>query len=142
MKKDNEIAGKTGTTSNHSDGWCIGMTQGLCVGVWVGGENRCIHFRTLDTGQGAVTARPIWEKFMLHLYADPAVPYKKGPLPKPTTPLNLPCMKETEANIQQKNQVSTPVELPEMVENEQDTTLIEDEKEDTLDTYLNADEVF
>lgn len=80
MKEDNEICGKTGTTSNHSDGWCIGMAKDLCTGVWVGGENRCIHFRTIELGQGAVMARPIWEKFMLRLYDDPALPYKKGPL--------------------------------------------------------------
>lgn len=80
MKESNEICGKTGTTSNHSDGWCIGIAKNLCTGVWVGGENRCIHFRTIDLGQGAVMARPIWEKFMLRLYHDPTVPYKKGPL--------------------------------------------------------------
>jgi len=100
IKENNEICGKTGTSSNHSDGWCIGMSQGLCTGVWVGAENRAIHFKTLATGQGAVTARPIWEKFMLRLYKDPHVPYKKGPLPKPDVPIILPCMKiEEEKSI-------------------------------------------
>jgi len=80
MKEGNEICGKTGTTSNHSDAWCVGMAKDLCTGVWVGGENRSIHFRTMDLGQGAVMARPIWEKFMLRLYEDPALPYQKGPL--------------------------------------------------------------
>ena len=80
MREDNEICGKTGTTSNHSDGWCIGIARDLCTGIWVGGENRCIHFRTIELGQGAVMARPIWEKFMLRLYDDPTLPYQKGPL--------------------------------------------------------------
>jgi penicillin-binding protein 1A len=88
LKDNNEIAGKSGTTSNHSDGWFIGLTQGLCTGVWVGGEDRCIHFRDFELGQGAVTARPIWEKFILKLYNDPDTVYQKGPLVDPSIPLS------------------------------------------------------
>ncbi|WP_419241411.1 transglycosylase domain-containing protein [Cardinium endosymbiont of Nabis limbatus] len=80
LRADNDIAGKSGTTSNHSDGWFIGLTQNLCTGVWVGGEDRCIHFRDFHLGQGSATARPIWEKFILKLYNDPHLPYKKGAL--------------------------------------------------------------
>ncbi|AXI23977.1 Penicillin binding protein transpeptidase domain protein [Cardinium endosymbiont of Sogatella furcifera] len=80
LREQNEIAGKSGTTSNHSDGWFIGLTQNLCTGVWVGGEDRCIHFRDFSLGAGSVTARPIWEKFMIKLYNDPQLVYKKGPL--------------------------------------------------------------
>ncbi len=80
IREENEICGKTGTTSNQSDGWFVGMARGLCAGVWVGGEDRCIHFRNLGLGSGARTARPIWEKFMLSIYADPELPYEKGPL--------------------------------------------------------------
>ncbi|WP_342265478.1 transglycosylase domain-containing protein [Cardinium endosymbiont of Philonthus spinipes] len=80
LRGQNDIAGKSGTTSNHSDGWFIGLTQNLCTGVWVGGEDRCIHFRDFALGQGSATARPIWEKFMLRLYSDPLLVYKKGPL--------------------------------------------------------------
>ncbi|MDD9139825.1 MAG: transglycosylase domain-containing protein [Candidatus Cardinium sp.] len=80
LRKDNEIAGKSGTTSNHSDGWFIGLSQNLCIGVWVGGEDRCIHFRDFANGSGSQTARPIWEKFMLKLYEDRALGYKKAPL--------------------------------------------------------------
>lgn len=108
MKEDNEVCGKTGTTSNHSDGWCVGMAKDLCTGVWVGGENRCIHFRTMDMGQGAVIARPIWEKFMLRLYNDPAVPYKKGPLPAPAVPLDLPCIKKSLVTPTESSTTSTP----------------------------------
>lgn len=80
LRAQNEIAGKSGTTSNHSDGWFIGLTQNLCTGVWVGGEDRCIHFRDFRLGQGSATARPIWEKFITRLYNDPHLVYKKGPL--------------------------------------------------------------
>ncbi|MDR2457040.1 MAG: transglycosylase domain-containing protein [Clostridiales Family XIII bacterium] len=80
IKKDNQLAGKTGTTSNQSDCWCIGMIHGLCTGIWVGGENRCIRFKHLKDGAGATVARPIWESFTLKLYDDPDVPYKKSKL--------------------------------------------------------------
>lgn len=80
VKNDNQIAGKTGTTSNQSDCWCVGMIHGLCTGIWVGGENRCIRFRNLRDGAGATVARPIWENFTLRLYNDPEVPYKKSEL--------------------------------------------------------------
>ncbi|CAH2559796.1 transglycosylase domain-containing protein [Cardinium endosymbiont of Oedothorax gibbosus] len=80
LRADNEIAGKSGTTSNHSDGWFIGLIQNLCTAVWVGGEDRCIHFRDFSLGAGSVTARPIWEKFITRLYNDPHLVYKKGPL--------------------------------------------------------------
>lgn len=80
LRGDNDIAGKSGTTSNLSDGWFIGLTQDLCTGVWVGGEDRCIHFRDFHLGQGSATARPIWENFIIRLYNDPHLIYKKGPL--------------------------------------------------------------
>ncbi|MEO1219458.1 MAG: transglycosylase domain-containing protein [Bacteroidota bacterium] len=89
IREGNEVCGKTGTTSNQSDGWCVGMTKDLCTGIWVGGEDRCIHFRTLAAGQGAVTALPIWEKFMLSVYEDPDLPYEKGPLPTPSEVTSL-----------------------------------------------------
>src|SRR5690606_8223789 len=56
----NPIAGKTGTTDNQSDGWFIGMVPNLVTGVWVGGEDRSIHFANLTYGQGATMALPIW----------------------------------------------------------------------------------
>ncbi|WP_454493335.1 penicillin-binding protein 1A [Arcticibacter tournemirensis] len=62
-----EIAGKTGTTQNQADGWFIGITPDLVTGVWVGAENPAVHFRTLEAGQGASTALPVWAHFMLNL---------------------------------------------------------------------------
>ncbi len=67
---DNPIAGKTGTTQNQSDGWFIGMVPNLATGVWVGGEDRSIHFETIAFGQGATMALPIWANFMKSCYAD------------------------------------------------------------------------
>lgn len=59
-----DIAGKTGTTQNQSDGWFIGIIPGLVTGVWVGGENPSVRFRTLKLGQGSNTALPVWGKFI------------------------------------------------------------------------------
>ena len=57
--RDTEFGGKTGTTNNHSDAWFMGVSPKLVVGAWVGGEYRCIHFRTGALGQGSRTALPI-----------------------------------------------------------------------------------
>jgi penicillin-binding protein 1A len=70
-----DIAGKTGTTQDHADGWFIGMTPTLVTGVWVGAEDPAVHFRTLALGQGSHTALPIWGEFMrqmgrMPLFAD------------------------------------------------------------------------
>ncbi len=67
---NNPIAGKTGTTQNQSDGWFMGITPDLTTGVWVGGEDRSIRFRTISLGQGANMALPIWALYMQKLYGD------------------------------------------------------------------------
>lgn len=65
-----EIAGKTGTTQNNSDGWFIGITPNLATGVWVGWEDRATHFWSTGEGQGAKMALPIWGIFMKKVWAD------------------------------------------------------------------------
>ncbi|HSJ66558.1 MAG TPA: transglycosylase domain-containing protein [Anditalea sp.] len=85
----NEIGGKTGTTQNASDGWYMGVTKDLVSGVWVGGDDRAIHFRSWISGQGGRTARPIWVKFMEKAYADPATGITKGPFDKPDRPISI-----------------------------------------------------
>lgn len=67
-----DIAGKTGTTQNNSDGWFMGATPELVAGSWVGCEDRFIRFRSTAYGQGASTALPIWAKFFQKIYADTA----------------------------------------------------------------------
>lgn len=70
-----DIAGKTGTTNNQSDGWFMGITPNLVGGAWVGGEERSIHFRGIELGQGASMALPIWALFMQKVYADKKLGY-------------------------------------------------------------------
>jgi len=68
---ENPIAGKTGTTQNQSDGWFMGMVPNLATGVWVGGEDRSVHFKDIAFGQGATMALPIWAVYMKRLYDNP-----------------------------------------------------------------------
>lgn len=70
-----QIAAKTGTTQNHSDGWFLGVTPQLVNGSWTGAELRSIHFDDLKTGQGASMALPIWGYYMRKVYADHSLPY-------------------------------------------------------------------
>jgi penicillin-binding protein 1A len=83
LKLDNEIGGKTGTTNNASDGWYMGVTKDLVSGAWVGGDEKSIHYRSWDMGQGSRTARPIWVLYMRKVYADATLPYKKGSFKRP-----------------------------------------------------------
>ena len=69
------IGGKTGTSQNHSDGWFVGFTPALVSGVWVGGEDRSIHFDNMSAGQGANMALPIWSIYMQKVYADETLGY-------------------------------------------------------------------
>ena len=80
---DNPIAGKTGTTQNQSDGWFIGMVPNLATGVWVGGEDRSIHFETIAYGQGATMALPIWANYMKACYADSTLVVSKDEFEAP-----------------------------------------------------------
>ena len=66
-----DFGGKTGTSSNHSDGWFIGVTPNLISGSWVGADNRSVHFRTSELGEGCKTALPIYGLFMEKLLKDP-----------------------------------------------------------------------
>lgn len=72
---NNDIAAKTGTTQNQSDGWFIGYVPRLTSGIWVGGEDRSIHFRGIRYGQGANMALPIWALYMKQVYADSTLGY-------------------------------------------------------------------
>ncbi len=74
----NPIAGKTGTTQNNSDGWFMGITPNLVSGVWVGGEDRSIHFRSTLLGQGANMSLPIWALYMIKVYADKSLGYPQN----------------------------------------------------------------
>jgi penicillin-binding protein 1A len=72
-----DMGGKTGTTNSNSDGWFMGFTPSLVSGVWVGGEERDIHFDTMTYGQGASMALPIWGKYMNKVYKDKSLGYSE-----------------------------------------------------------------
>lgn len=73
-----QMGGKTGTTNSNSDGWFMGFTPELVSGVWVGGEDRYIHFNNMAQGQGASMALPIYGRFMRKVYDDPTLHYKES----------------------------------------------------------------
>jgi penicillin-binding protein 1A len=88
-KLKNEIGAKTGTTQNYSDAWFMGVTPDLVCGTWVGGDDRSIHFRSANYGQGNKLAMPIYGLFMQKVYADKSLNVSKAPFPKPQQPLSV-----------------------------------------------------
>jgi penicillin-binding protein 1A len=86
--KDNQIGGKTGTTSNYSDGWYMGLTKDLVSGVWVGGEDRSIHFFRSPQGEGGRMALPVFGRYMEAIYQDKKLGYDYGAFPKPPGKIN------------------------------------------------------
>lgn len=72
-----QMGGKTGTTNSNSDSWFMGFTPDLVTGVWVGGDERYIHFNTMALGQGARAALPIYGLYMQKVYADKKLPYSQ-----------------------------------------------------------------
>jgi penicillin-binding protein 1A len=105
------IAGKTGTTQNQSDGWFMGITPDLVSGCWVGCEDRMVHFRTLDLGQGARTAMPIWALYMQKVYADPELKISKGEFERPKDALGveLDCNKYVQPGADKNNNIDKDV---------------------------------
>ncbi len=88
----NDIAGKTGTTQNNSDGWFMGLTPNLVSGVWVGCESRAAHFRYTGLGQGASMALPIWGRYMKKVYNDKTLGVTQRPFdPPPTLTVDINC---------------------------------------------------
>lgn len=83
FRYDTEFGGKTGTSSNHSDAWFVGVSPNLVGGAWVGGEHRSIHFRTGELGQGSRTALPIFGYFMEKVLADKSLSRYKGKFSSP-----------------------------------------------------------
>mgnify|MGYP001035205325 CR=1 FL=1 len=97
-KFDNPIAGKTGTTQNQSDGWFIGMVPNLSTGVWVGAEDRSVHFVDLTRGQGASMALPIWALFMKKNYEDETLGISQEEFERPENlTINVDCDKEVDS---------------------------------------------
>lgn len=82
FQKNNQIGGKTGTSSDYVDAWYMGITKDLVTGVWVGCDERTAHFQNGEQGEGSHTALPIFAKFMEKVYHDPNSSYTYGPFPK------------------------------------------------------------
>lgn len=80
---NNQIGGKTGTSSDYVDGWYMGITKDLITGIWVGADDRSVHFNSSETGEGSHTALPIFGRFMEKVYDDPKSGYTYGAFPKP-----------------------------------------------------------
>ncbi len=99
------IAGKTGTTQDNSDGWYIGITPNLVSGVWTGAEDRIVHFRSTNLGEGANTAIPIWAMFMKKVYDDPTLQISKGDFeaPKGGLSVEIDCDKYKQQNVGSAN---------------------------------------
>lgn len=87
-REKNQIGGKTGTSSDYVDGWYMGITKDLVTGVWVGCDERSIHFKNSQTGEGSRTALPIFGKFMEKVYKDKTLGYTYGPFPDPSVTIN------------------------------------------------------
>ncbi|PPL00311.1 penicillin-binding protein 1A [Parapedobacter indicus] len=83
-KNNNQIGGKTGTSSDYVDGWYMGVTKDLVTGVWIGCDERSIHFRNSQTGEGSRTALPVFGRFMERVYHDDSLAYGYGPFPDAT----------------------------------------------------------
>ncbi|KAA1247659.1 transglycosylase domain-containing protein [Aquimarina sp. RZ0] len=107
----NPIAGKTGTTQNHSDGWFIGVVPDLCTGVWVGADNRATHFESVIYGQGSTMALPIWGLFMKKCYSDTSLQISTSAFKKPENfSIEVDCEKY-ENNVRNTNGIDSEFNL-------------------------------
>jgi len=107
---ENPIAGKTGTTQNQSDGWFMGMVPNLATGVWVGGDDRSIHFKDIGFGQGATMALPIWANYMRSLYDNPEFGISKEDFIAPEE-LSIPVDCEELADIKSRENAKPKADL-------------------------------
>ncbi len=108
---ENSIAGKTGTTQNQSDGWFMGMVPNLATGVWVGGEDRAIHFENIGYGQGATMALPIWANYMRSLYENPVLEISQEDfLPPENLKIPTDCEELVDLNSKEKLKIKTDLE--------------------------------
>ena len=107
---ENPIAGKTGTTQNQSDGWFMGMVPNLATGVWVGGEDRAIHFENIGYGQGATMALPIWANYMRSLYENPVLEISQEDFLPPEN-LNIPIECEELVDLESKEKSKLKADL-------------------------------
>lgn len=109
-RNKNQIAGKTGTSSDYVDGWYMGMNYNLVTGVWVGNDNPSIHFRSSATGEGAHTALPIFGRFMESLYREMPEQFSYAPFPEATVKITRKYLCPTPRTIVPDSVVSFPLD--------------------------------
>lgn len=125
-KNNNQIGGKTGTSSDYVDGWYMGVTKDLVTGVWIGCDERSIHFRNSQTGEGSRTALPVFGRFMERVYHDDSLAYGYGPFPDATVAItrkyNCPSPRTPRPDSLSLDSVAplrlpdTPLEIPTDIE--------------------------
>ncbi len=103
-----QMAGKTGTTSNYSDAWYMGLSRDLVTGVWVGGDDRSIHFRG-SAGEGSRMALPIFGRYMELVFKDKKLGYKPGPFQKASFTIQKPYDDCSKFNGNQPSDADTSV---------------------------------
>lgn len=108
-----QMGGKTGTTNNNSDGWFMGFTPSLATGVWVGGEERSIHFDKMADGQGANTALPIYALYIQKVYADSTLMYTPADTFAVDSTIFIPCEGLIDPNVPKENLPEPEVNLEE-----------------------------
>ncbi|MGE6219020.1 transglycosylase domain-containing protein [Nubsella zeaxanthinifaciens] len=138
FKKNNQIGGKTGTSSDYVDAWYMGITKDLVTGVWVGCDERTAHFKNGEQGEGSRTALPIFAKFMVKVYDDPNSGYTYGQFPKPKTEItrtyNCPTPRQqvdtvsTDSTLVDSLEIGDPTIEPELIKVEQPATKVEEKK--------------
>lgn len=90
-----EFGGKTGTSSDYTDGWFVGVTPGLVAGCWVGNDDRSVHFKSSHIGEGLRTAQPIFGKFMAKVLKDENLKQYRQKFPKTSLKINKPYSCQT-----------------------------------------------
>ncbi len=128
-KLPGDIAGKTGTTNDHTDGWFMGMTPNLIGGAWVGCDDQALRFKTLGNGSGGKMAMPIWAKFFQKAFADKELglmPDAKFFTPKVPIEIEMDC---TEYNRNNSNPTNNVNPFEEADENDVNNSTLEDEFE-------------
>ena len=108
-----QMGGKTGTTNTNSDGWVMGFTPSLATGVWVGGEERSIHFDKMADGQGANTALPIYALYIQKVYADSTLIYTPADTFAVDSTIFIPCEGLIDPNVPKENLSEPEVNLEE-----------------------------
>ena len=108
-----QMGGKTGTTNNNSDGWFMGFTPSLATGVWVGGEERSIHFDKMADGQGANTALPIYALYIKKVYADSTLIYTPVDTFAVDSTIFIPCEGLIDPSVPKENLPEPDVNLEE-----------------------------